>query len=597
MTLPATARALAISTALTGFLLPLAPIAAGAQTGEAGFAVALSPPERFSDMRVDLRVFGPTAEPASAFVRGCSGHVLPESAGAAFEVTARLERLAFTAAGEGVVGMVLGTPDGLYRCAHGDGNNLVSTELPGAEAGQYRVWVAVEEGATLDAQLIAADRPLSALELFGLDVASLGAPREGHFVFTATADTGRQVLTEAGTLFPESSMRPLNPDYCPGFSRLDAADAVLTLDAPERRFSIFAMSPRDLTMAVIAPDGSVTCNDDTYGLHPAVTLENAPAGDYHIFVGAFSQGGSAEYELFASQGGPAFVDTIFDASAPPRFGYGELMTGIAQRAQLLATGPVVSRDPFSALPIGGYCPGYTGIDAPDFVLTLDAPESQFSLMAMSPTDLVMAVRLPDGGWACNDDSFGLHPGITIDNADAGDYLIYVGTFGQGRTGTFNLFASMGEQNWQDAQAAQATGQLDADAAPAVGQVAFGPQTTTDPRIVFEIERSNEEAFGMGPECAGYITTSRPDIVVSAQDGLDRMMIYMVAQADGTLVVVGPDGRLHCNDDFEGLHPGLVFDNPAPGDYAVFAGTYGGQGGIATLGVTADSPQWVLDREP
>lgn len=595
MQLSARVPTLALSTALAALILPPAPLAA--DTDGAGFAVELSPPERFSALRVDTRVFGRTAEPASAYVRGCEGHVLPEAAGAVFEVTERLDRLAFTAAGDGVVGLVLGTPDGLYRCARGDGANLASTQLADAEPGRYQVWVAGEEGAMLDARLIAADGALSALELFGLDVAALDSPREGHFVFTATAESGRQVLTGAGTLFPESSMRPLNTDYCPGYSRLDAPDAVLTLDASERRFSIFAMSPRDLTIAVVAPDGRVSCNDDTFGLHPAVTFENAAPGDYHIFVGAFSQGGSAQYELFASQGGPAFVEVEFDADTAPRYGRAVLDPGLGGGAQLLATAPVVSRDPFASLPIGGYCPGYTGADAPDMVLTLDAPQDQFSLMAMSPTDLVMAVRLPDGSWECNDDSFGLHPGITMNGAPAGEYMIFVGTYGQGRSGEFNLFASIGGQNWQDAQGAQATEQLNVNAPPAVGSVDFGPQTPADPRIVFDIMRSNEEAFGMGPECAGYITTSRPDIVVNAQPGLPQMMIYMVSQADGTLVVVGPDGRLHCNDDFEGLHPGLVFQSPEPGEYAVFAGTYGGQGGVATLGVTENDPQWVLDREP
>ena len=590
MTLHSRASALALATALGAF-----PLAAQAQ--EAGFAVELSPPDRFSPLRVDMRVFGPTVEPASAYVRGCEGHVGAESAGAIIDVTERLDRLAFTAAGEGVVGLVLGTPDGLYRCARSEADDLASTELAGVAPGRYRVWVAGEEGSIIDARLIAADRVLSGLELFGFDPSALGAPREGYFTFTASAATGRQVLTSAGTMFADTPLRPLNPDYCPGFGRLDAPDAVLSLDAPERQLSIFAMSPRDLTIGVAGPDGRVLCNDDSFGLHPAVTFENAPAGDYHIFVGAFSQGGSAQYELFASQGGPAFVEVEFDADVVPRHGRAVFDPSLAGRAQLLATAPVESRDPFSSLPIGSYCPGFTGVDAPDLVLTLDAPEDQFSLMAMSPTDLVMAVRLPDGSWECNDDSYGLHPGITMNDAPAGEYMIYVGTFGRGRTGEFNLFASQGGQNWQDAEGSQASEGLNVDAIPAIGQVRFGPGTMSDPRIVFDIPRSTDPAFGMGPECAGYITPERPDIVVTAEPGLEQMMIYMVVQGDGTLVVVGPDGRLHCNDDYEGLHPGLDFANPMPGDYAVFAGTYGGQGGIATLGVTQDDPVWTLDRAP
>ena len=40
----------------------------------------------------------------------------------------------------------------------------------------------------------------------------------------------------------------------------------------------------------------------------------------------------------------------------------------------------------------------------------------------------------------------------------------------------------------------------------------------------------------------------------------------------------------------------MIPNPMPGAYAVFAGTYSGTGGLATLGVTIAAPQWVMDRE-
>lgn len=478
---------LLLSAASALLFLPFSATAPSAQ--DAGFAVQLSVPDMFTPLRVDVQVFGQTVESAGAYVRGCSGYVLQESAAAAFDLTDRLAELAFTAAGEGLAGMVLGTPDGLYRCSLASDSRMVSAEIPNAVPGRYHVWVATEaEGAELDARLVAADRVIPALEIFGLDVSMLDEPRTGRHVFSATAESGRQVLADAGTLFPETPMRALNPEYCPGFGRFDAADAVLTLDAPESLFSIFAMSSRDLTLAVVGPDGGVLCNDDTFGLHPAVSFENAQPGDYHIFVGAFSQGGSAQYELFASQGGPAFVDAQFDADAEPRFGYATLDPDLGGRAQQLATAPVVSRDPFSALPIGGFCPGYTGIDAPDLVLTLDAPEQQFSLMALSQTDLVMAVRLPDGSWACNDDSYGLNPGITLNDAPAGDYLIFVGTYGQGRSGEFGLFASLGQQNWQDAESGGADERLRPDAEPAVGYIDFGPQTRDDPRIVFDVMR-------------------------------------------------------------------------------------------------------------
>ncbi|WP_323037584.1 hypothetical protein [Pararhodobacter sp.] len=585
------------TTAVAALLLPVLSFAATAQTS--GFAIEVGPSaDGYSPVRVSAHVFGQATDPASTFVRGCQGHVLPEAAGTIFEVTARMETLAFTGAGDGLVSMVLGTPDGLYRCALADSQGLAVSNLAGVEPGRYMIWLGGAEGSSIDARLIASDLPVSPLELFGLNVAELGDPRTGRFVFSATADTGRQELAMGATLMAQSEMRPLSPDYCPGYSQFDAADAVLTLDQASDRFSVFAMSERDLTMAVVRPDGSVLCNDDMYDLNPAVTIDRAEAGDYQIFVGGYSQGGTGRFDLFASEGGPAFSNAVLDLNATPRAGSGVFDIDAAGQGQLLATGPVVANDSMELLPTGGYCPGFTDISAPDFVLTLDDTQPMISLYARSQTDLVMAVRAPDGTWLCNDDNMQLNPGLSFESAQPGDYLIFVGAYNPGAMGTYNLYASMGSPNWQATQADGmiAPASLNATAAPAVGQIEFGPGTRIDPRIIFDIQPSQTEAFGIGQGCAGFITPSQPDLVITAQPGLPQLMVYMVSEADGTLVISGPDGQLYCNDDFEQLNPGVMIPNAPAGDYAVFAGTYSGTGGMATLGVTIAAPLWVMDRE-
>lgn len=593
--LPVSRSLTVFSTVFAALALPLA--ATGVHAQVAPFAVELSPPlDYYTPMRVGVRVQGVAVENAATFVRGCTGYLVPEGAPAVFDVTARLESLAFTASGESLVSMVLGTPDGLYRCALVGADGLASTQFSNVGAGRYLVWLGASEGTEISARLIASDQPISALELNGLDVASLGEPRAGRHIFTATAEAGRQQLVAGGVLYPEHEMRPLNTEYCPGYSRFDAADVVLTLDAREQMMSVFALSDRDLTLAVRAPDGTVLCNDDSLNLNPAVTFQNAAAGDYHVFVGGYSQGGTGIYDLFASQGAPAFSDATLDLNAPPRMGQALLDTSLARDGQLLAEGQIVANDPFEMLPIGNYCPGYTGIDAPDLVLTLGESHSLLSLYAMSQTDMVMAVRAPGGQWQCNDDSFGLNPGVQFSNAAPGDYHIFVGAYSQGAGGMYNLYAALGQPNWQGAQGGASGAGLNADAEPAVGRVSFGPQTRVDPRVIFDVVPSRNEAFGLGDGCAGYIDPSRPDLVIAAEPGLPQLMIYMVSEADGTLLIVGPDGRVHCNDDFEGLNPGVMIPNPQAGDYAVFAGTYGGSGGVATLGATIASPLWVMDRE-
>lgn len=570
-----------------------------AQAQEAGFAIEVAPnTDSYVPFRVGARVFGPAVEPAAGFVRGCRGHVIAEGAGVQLDVTQRMEVLNLTAAGEALQSMVIGTPDGLYRCALADERGYVATALSGAEPGRYRVWLGGDEGAGIDARLFASEQAISAIELFGLDLSRLGEPRGGRHVFAASAETGRQELIRDGVLMASDDLRPLAPEQCWGFGGLDAPDAVMTLEQAGSRFSLFATSERDLVIAVIDPAGRVHCNDDSWQLNPAVTIDSAQAGDYAVFVGGYSPGDGSSFDLYASAGAPAFSNAVIDLDAAPRAGHVALDPGVAAGGQLLATAAIVSNDPVDALPTGLFCAGYTGTDAPDLVMTLDSWQSRLSFYARSEADLVIAVRDPNGQWLCNDDSFGLNPAVSFDDAAAGDYRVWVGTFMQGTPGNYNLYAALGEPAW-DASASAAGGQgpdLNALAEPAVARLSFGSDTLIDPRVIFDIAASEIEAFGLGDGCAGFITPSQPDLVIDAAPGLPQLMVYMVSDADGTLVVVGPDGRLHCNDDFEQLNPAVMIPNPQPGAYAVFAGTYAGTGGMATLGVTIATPQWVMDRE-
>jgi len=567
---------------------------------QGGFAVEVGPPlDSWVGIRIPLRAFAHTVEPAAGYVRGCLGHVGPEGSAVALDVTERMETLTITAADDAIAALVLGTPDGLFRCVLRGADGLTAARLDNVAPGRYRVWpAAAAEGSAVDTRLTVADRPLSALELRGLDIATLGAPRAGAHVFTA--EDPRQTLVQAATLFAESPMGPLNPTgYCAGYGRFDAHDATLTLTANEAMLSVFARAERDLTIAVRAPDGRMFCNDDSFGLDPGVMIDAAPAGDYLIFVGGFSQGGGGVYDLFAIRGVPSWTGVPFEAGEP-RAGYVPFDPSLAVQGQVLAQGPIVATDPLGSLPHGLVCPGFIGASAPDVVLSLSGPQEYFSLYATSDTDLVLAVRGPDGVWQCSDDAHFFHPALSFGGL-AGDYLIYVGAFMQDAIGTYTLTARLGDPDWTGAPD-QGGGfvpdraNLNTAAPPLLGTLDFGPETRIDPRLIFDVTPSTFEARGLAEGCVGFINPDAPDLVINALPGLPQLMVYMVSDSDGVLVVVGPDGTLHCNDDFDALNPGVMIPNPQPGPYAVFAGTYGGVGGLSTLGVTIANPAWVMDRE-
>jgi hypothetical protein len=555
-------------------------------------AVQLSPGDIYGPpLRVDLRIEASGVEPASAYVRGCAGFAMAEGAPAVFDLSDSAENLFLTADGEGLSALIVGTPDGLYRCALPTAaSGLVAAQIGGAQAGRYRVWLATEaDGGRIDAHLVASGHAVSAIELRGLDVAALGTARLGEFVL-ADAEPRTQIAL-AAPLVARDEMRPLNAEYCPGYSGLDAADAVLVLDQSWPFLGVYADSERDLTLAVVAPDGTVTCNDDTVGLNPAVTLTRPAAGTYHVFVGGYSPGDGSVYDLYASVNGPAQLDGGINPDGPAFYGAFTFSGGTQTilSAQVQAT---VAAEMFSP---GQYCAGFVNPAGADVTLFVDTPPRELSLYATSATDLVMLVRTPSGTWLCNDDTHQLNPAVTLSNPEAGAYSIWVGAFGEGAEGMFTLIAREGQPDWAGAPSGRA-GSLNHLGEPAAGLVSIAPGQAVEPRVMLEIPAASFEAFALGDGCAGYIEPSRPDLVVSVAPGMPNLMIYMVSDADGTLVVRTPSGALLCNDDFEGLNPAISQPNPEPGEYAVFAGTYGGAGGLATLGVTVATPVWAMDRE-
>jgi hypothetical protein len=81
-------------------------------------------------------------------------------------------------------------------------------------------------------------------------------------------------------------------------------------------------------------------------------------------------------------------------------------------------------------------------------------------------------------------------------------------------------------------------------------------------------------------CAGFITDS-PDYRVLYDPGESRAPLIFSANsdADTTLVINGPDGRWHCDDDggVRNLNPMLMFEAPRAGQYDVWVGLYGEAG--------------------
>jgi len=109
---------------------------------------------------------------------------------------------------------------------------------------------------------------------------------------------------------------------------------------------------------------------------------------------------------------------------------------------------------------------------------------------------------------------------------------------------------------------------------------------------FDLQAGGQnQATRLGDECSGYINNSAPDVTLIYEGGsILELHLYVTSNEDTTLVVSGPDGRWHCNDDAMGLNPMIIFEQPDGGQYDIWVGVYG-SGDIvpATLHISELNP--------
>ncbi len=123
-------------------------------------------------------------------------------------------------------------------------------------------------------------------------------------------------------------------------------------------------------------------------------------------------------------------------------------------------------------------------------------------------------------------------------------------------------------------------------APAFGAVTLYSGFTPDPYYRDLTAGGTLDASrAIGGNCYGSIANA-PDFRMNYSAGSYALTIYVESYRDTTLVVNTPDGRWHCNDDWDQLNPGMTFPAPQSGQYDIWVGSYEfGRGIPARLFVT------------
>lgn len=102
-------------------------------------------------------------------------------------------------------------------------------------------------------------------------------------------------------------------------------------------------------------------------------------------------------------------------------------------------------------------------------------------------------------------------------------------------------------------------------------VTIGPGFMPDPQTATGTAGGPVMASTMSPDCRGYIA-SAPNHIINATGAFANLRVIVSSPMDTTLVIQRADGTFVCNDDFEGLNPGIA--GPfGPGQHRVWVGTY------------------------
>ena len=234
--------------------------------------------------------------------------------------------------------------------------------------------------------------------------------------------------------------------------------------------------------------------------------------------------------------------------------------------------------------IGSNCVGQINFPQPDVTLKYNAGRFPLTIFADSESDTTLAVFGPDRAWHCNDDSDGLNPAVTFDPGQTGVYQIWVGTFDGG----------LADATLQVTEIAVSFTEPDFTAAPLYATLNLRSGFLPDPEIVDLTAGGGDDASNLGFDCVGDIYAAAPDVRLNYSPGVSSLYLYVTGEVDSTLVVNTPDGNWVCNDDGNhpnaGTNPLLVFDEPLPGQYDIWVGTFTVNGN-ASLYISEIQPQF------
>lgn len=235
------------------------------------------------------------------------------------------------------------------------------------------------------------------------------------------------------------------------------------------------------------------------------------------------------------------------------------------------------------------CTGYVNSN-PTVTVAYTGKSDLVRAFYYSAHDGTLLIKSPDGKYACSDDSDSLdqNPAIEFKQPAVGTYQIWVGSFDKNQLipgllvltarpnltpATFSLTDLV-----HQAQANEKRLLLPLLLKAMHRQDARASAVSTDKPLVLENVKGEGSlpAFDLpvsGVICNGFISVI-PTAVVNVPAKVPNLAAFFEGAADATLVMVGPENKVWCNDDYatgKNSNPLINVSNPAEGTYAIFVG--------------------------
>lgn len=263
--------------------------------------------------------------------------------------------------------------------------------------------------------------------------------------------------------------------------------------------------------------------------------------------------------------GFAFAQDL-NAAGAPRYGRHALAPGFspAPFTQAALSGGDIE---VKALNLGANCLGYAARD-PDFALELSAPFDLVTFLIASDVDTTLIVNLPNGSWACNDDTNGLNPALVLHRAGAGIYRIWIGSYAAESYEEAVLYVA---EAGPESLPTTATGP-DPALEALYGEASLAPGFLPSPFAVQFIGggRNRIAEFVSGAPCNGYVAEA-PDFTVFIEEAIAPVWFGLYSPAQMALLINDADGNWHCSADNDGGGPVIAFDYARSGHYDIWAG--------------------------